>query len=269
MMFRRTQYIALVAVLMLVVVVLNLPPQTSARLKLAIGSLFLPLFGLATSSQQLAERGGDTIVSRKVLVQQLNLLREENQRLKLLQSENDTLRQENERLRLGLNFQRQTPLKVRLARVISRDPANWWRNLQIDLGTRDHLRVDLPVVTAEGLVGKIANVGPANSHVVLLGDPNCRVAALVNETRDNGIIGPSPSTAFDPQIVDLTYLAKTSQLKPGQHVVTSGIGGVFPKGLTVGEIVDTRLVGHGLYTEARVKLAVNLNKLEEVWVIVQ
>ena len=267
MMFRRPQYIALLAVLVLVVVVLNLPPQTSARLKLAIGSLFLPLFGLATSTQQLAERGGDTIVSRKVLLQQLNQLREENQRLKLLQSENDTLRQETERLRLALNFKRQTPFKVLLARVVARDPANWWRNLQIDLGTRDGIRPGMPAVTAEGLVGKIAHAGLAHSQVVLLGDPSCRVAALVNETRDNGIVGPSSSTAFDPQIVDLAYLAKTSQLKPGQHVVTSGIGGVFPKGLIVGEIVDTRSVGYGLYTEARVKLSANLSALEQVWVM--
>jgi len=268
-MFRRPQYIALVAVLVLVVVVLNLPPQTSARLKLWVGTLFLPLFGLATSSQKAAERAGDTVVSRTVLIDQLNQFREENQRLKLLQAENETLRQENERLRSSLNFQRQTPLKVRLARVVSRDPANWWRNLQIDLGARDQLRADMPVVTAEGLVGKIANVGPAHSQVVLVGDPNCRVAAIVSETRDNGIIGPSSSTALNAQIVDLTYLAKNATLKPGQRVVTSGIGGIFPKGLPVGEVVDFRSVGYGLYTEARVKLAVSMNKLEEVWVVVQ
>src|ERR1041385_3440348 len=153
MMFRRPQYIALVAVLVLVVVVLNLPPQTSARLKLAIGTLFLPLFGLATASQQLGERAGDTVVSRKVLLEQLNQFRDENQRLKLLESENEALRKENERLRLSLNFQRQPKRTVRLARVIARDPANWWRNLQIDLGSRDNLKPDLPR-SEERRVGK-------------------------------------------------------------------------------------------------------------------
>src|SRR5690349_14170654 len=129
-MLRRPQYIALIAVLVLTVVVLNLPPQTSARLKLYIGGLVLPLVGLATSTQQPGERAGDTVVSRKVLIQQLNQLREDNQKLKLLQSENDSLRQENERLRADLNFKRQTKLAVRLGRVVARDPANWWRNLQ-------------------------------------------------------------------------------------------------------------------------------------------
>jgi rod shape-determining protein MreC len=251
------------------VVVLNLPPQTSARLKLAIGTLFLPLFGLATASQQLGERAGDTVVSRKVLLEQLNQFRDENQRLKLLESENEALRKENERLRLDVGFQRQPKRNVRLARVIARDPANWWRNLQIDLGSRDNLKPDLPVVTAEGLVGKVVNVGLAHSQVVLVGDRNCRVAALVSDTRDQGIVGPSSSSSFDPQLVDLEYLSKTSSLKPGQRVVTSGIGGVFPAGILIGQIVDSRSVGYGLYTEARVKLAVNFNRLEEVWVVLQ
>lgn len=266
-MFRRTHYIALGAVVIVTVILLSLPSQTTARLKLALTSLFLPLFGLAGSTQQLAERAGDRVVSRQTLLLQLDQLRRDNEQLRLLQPQFDALRAENDRLRGLVQFQKQTKWKLRLARVVARDPANWWNNLQIDLGTRDQLRTGLPVITPEGLVGRVAQVNLTHAQVVLVGDPNCRVSALLDDTRDHGVIGGSSSAILDQRIVDLTYLPKTAVIKPGQRVSTSGIGGIFPKGIVIGDIIDSQSASYGLYTEARVKLAVDINRLEEVWVI--
>ena len=104
------------------------------------------------------------------------------------------------------------------------------------------------------------------SQVVLLGDPNCRVSALVeNETRDAGVIGSS--SPLDSSLVEMSYISRTANLKPGQNVVTSGLGGFFRKGIIIGKIADARPVEFGLYTEAHVKLAANLSALEEVWVL--
>jgi len=100
----------------------------------------------------------------------------------------------------------------------------------------------------------------------LVGDPNCKVSALVeNEARDTGVLGPAGPLEND--LVILRYLPRSATVKPGQTVVTSGLGGVFPKGIPVGQVVDTRPVEHGLYLEARVRLAVNPNALTEVWVL--
>src|SRR5207302_7753848 len=116
--------------------------------------------------------------------------------------------------------------KVKLAKVILRDPANWWRTVQIDLGARDGLRANMPVLTTNGLAGRIALVGLTRSQVVLLGDPNCRVSALVqNETGETGIIGPSGP--LDSTLVELGLLPPNANLKAGQNVVTSGNGGIF------------------------------------------
>src|SRR6266699_1400220 len=65
--------------------------------------------------------------------------------------------------------------RLKLAHVITRDPANWWRTVQIDLGSRDGLRTNLTVLTTEGLVGRVHSVGFTRSQVVLVGDPNCKV----------------------------------------------------------------------------------------------
>lgn len=266
-MLRRPHYIAVGAVVLLTLVVLNLPGRTTARLKLALGSLFLPLFGLAGAAQQGAARAGDALTPRGELLRQNEALRRENQELRSqLQQAAETAR-ENARLRQLVGWKPPGPWQRKLARVVFRDPANWWRTVQIDVGARDGVRENLPVLTTDGLVGRIAAVGLARSQVVLVGDPNCRVAAVVeNETRDLGIIGAS--TPLDHSLVEMNcYLARGSNLQPGQWVKTSGQGGIFPRGIPIGQVADTRQVEYGLYTEAHVKLAVNLNGLEEVWVL--
>ncbi|MEJ0090676.1 MAG: rod shape-determining protein MreC [Limisphaerales bacterium] len=102
--------------------------------------------------------------------------------------------------------------------------------------------------------------------MVLLGDPNCKASALVeNPAHDTGVI--SASGPLDNSLVQLNYLSGGANLKPGQSVITSGLGGIFPKGIPIGQIVDSRSVEYGLYTEARVKLNANLGALEQVWVL--
>jgi len=265
-MLKRPHYIALGLVVLLTLVILNLPSQLTARFKLGIGSLFLPLFGLASSSQQLTGTAGDALVTRRELLLLNDSLRRENQQLRLQALQAQETASENGRLRQLLGWQRQTTWKLKLAKVVLREPANWWRTVQIDLGSRDGLRVNLPVLTIDGLVGRTASVGLTRSQVVLLGDPNCKASVRVeNETRDTGIIGPSGP--LDTDFVELGFLSRNANLKPAQSVVTSGEGGIFPPNIPVGKIVDVQAADYGPRADVRVKLAANLNALEEVWVM--
>jgi rod shape-determining protein MreC len=200
------------------------------------------------------------------LLQQIDRLRRENDQYQALAVQTAAIARENDQLHSLFGWQQQAPWKLKLANVVMRDPANWWRTVQIDLGSRDGLRENLPVLIAEGLVGRVSSVGLTRSQVVLIGDPNCHVSALVeNPAHDTGIV--SASGPLDTLLVDLTYLSGSASLKPGQNVITSGLGGVFPKGISIGQVVDSRPVEFGLYTEARVKLSANLGALEQVWVL--
>lgn len=254
---------------LLTLVVLNLPHYRANQIKLAIGSLFLPLFGLSKSSQQLAAEAGNALIPRRELLKQNEALRLTNQQLQLRMIQADAALRENEQLRQLVGWQRQSPWRVKLAKVIARDPANWWQFVEIDLGSRDGLRADLPVLGPTGcLAGRISSVSLTRAQVVLIGNSNCRVSALVHDTESGVIIGGAGP--LDNTLVTLSYLSSNSNLKPGQVVKTGGAGGIFPKGILIGQIAeDSRLVEFGLYTEARVKLAANLSTLEEVWVIVQ
>jgi rod shape-determining protein MreC len=200
------------------------------------------------------------------LLKQLDNLRQENQQLRIQATQAEETSRENVRLRELFGWQRQARWKLKLAKVVLREPSNWWRTLQIDLGRRDGIQVNQPVLTAEGLVGRISSVSLTRSQVLLLGDPDCRVSALVeNETHDSGIIGGSGP--LNSEFVEMGYLSGSANLKPGQLVKTSGNGGIYPRNITIGTVVDSQPVEYGLATVARVKLAANLNALKEVWVM--
>jgi rod shape-determining protein MreC len=267
-MLKRQPYIAFGIVFLIVLVLLNLPARLGEQIKLATGAVFYPLFGLASSTQQITSAAGSALLPRTVLIAQLQQIKEENQALKIRALQWEEVQQENNRLKDALGRLKQTPWKIKMARVIARDPANWWKTVHIDLGNRDGLKPNLPVVTPEGLVGRVSQVSESYSLVILVGDPNCRVAALIQETRDTtGVIVPPSMDTLDNLLVDLTFISRNSVLKPGQKVYTSGQGGIFPKGLAIGQVVDWRMGEYGLQAEARVKLSANLNRLEEVFVL--
>jgi rod shape-determining protein MreC len=249
-------------------IILNLPDHTTARIKQGIGSLFVPGFGLKATGQQLAGQAGDALTTRSELLRENEKLRRENVELQLKAKGAQEVAAENDRLRQLVGWKKSHPGNFRPAKVVLRDPANWWRTVQIDLGSRDGVTNDRPVLTADGsLVGRVSAVSLTHSRVVLLGDPNFKVAAKVeNPTKDTGVI--SASGPLDSGFVELNcYLPRLASLKPGQIVKTAGDAGIFPAGITIGQIVDSQPAEYGLYTVARVRLAANLNSMEEVWVM--
>jgi len=265
-MFKQKNYLALGAVVFVAIVLSSLPTRATTRLKLAVSSWFLPLFGLANAGQQLPADLADSVLPRRELLQQIDTLRRENQQLKSQAVQSAAMARENDQLRNLLGWQRQSPWRLKLANVVMRDPANWWRTIQIDLGSRDGIQTNQPVLTTEGLVGRVSSVSFVSSQIVLIGDPNCRVSAVVeNATHDMGVL--TAGGPLDTSLVQLSYLASSANLKPGQNVLTSGLGGVFPKGIPIGKIVDAQTIEDGLATEARVKLNANLGALEQVWVL--
>lgn len=268
-MLKRPHYIALGVVILFTFVLLKLPTRAAVNVKLAISGVFLPLFGMAGSLGDLAENSSYSLLSRRELIRQLQWQHKTNQLSLLYFRQAEEWKRENDRLRNYFNIPQQNPFKLKMARVVARDPVNWWKTITIDRGSRDGVLTNAAVVTPEGLVGRVSGVSFAQSQVVLVGDPDCRVSVLVGEdkSREQGVIAPASSSPLDHALVDLSYLSRNSKLAPGQSVVTSGMGGVFPKGIVVGQIADSRSMGYGLYKEAQVRLAVNMNRLEEVFVL--
>jgi rod shape-determining protein MreC len=266
-MLRKPQYIILVLVVLLVVVFLKLPSESMGKVKLAVSGLFLPLFGLTGSAHESTDQARQAWVTRGQLEQENDDLRRQNGELRIRLQEDEEIWSENARLRDMLGWPRHTPWNLKLGRVIARDPANWWRTLQIDLGSRDGIKPNSPVLTPEGLVGRVQAVGQTRSQVILLGNPDLRVAAVVEPNGETGVINSSSSSPEEDNMVDLDYLSGSSAVRPGQTVVTWGEGGVFPANIPIGKVVDVSVKDFGLATEARVRLEADLGALQEVWVM--
>jgi rod shape-determining protein MreC len=123
----------------------------------------------------------------------------------------------------------------------------------------------MPVATDEGLIGKITTVSDSVSVVLLISDENCRIAAKVEGSREQGIVsGERVTTGLTP-VLNLNFLSKQADLKPGQKVYTSGVGGVFPSGLLTGVVKTFRV--RELDGQAQLTPAVDLSHLEDVFVV--
>lgn len=174
---------------------------------------------------------------------------------------------ENERLRSLLRFAQLNPnYDFRggqvIARVISKSPSNYLASIAIDLGAEHGIKPGMPVVTERGLVGRIHKVGPLSSTVLLITDPSSGVPALIQRNRLVGIVsgraGALPVMEYIPQDADISV---------GDLVITSGLGGGFPKNLIIGQIVEVRQRDYEMFQQATIRPTVNFDRLEFVLVI--
>ena len=173
------------------------------------------------------------------------------------------LARENERLKELLEFKGNFSLDLLPAQVIGRDATNWNKIIFINKGSRDGVMKNFPVITPEGLAGEVIEVTSKQSKVMTILDSNCRVAALVKPSRTQGII--SGTNNF---FCELRYISLREEVGEGNIVISSGQGGIFPKGLIIGAVSSVKKKETDLFQSIRVDPAVNFSRLEEVMVII-
>ena len=263
----RSYQISFGIIIALTVMLLNLPSRTAARVKTVAGHFFLPLFGLKKGVEHTSGMIVDAGLPRSALLHEITMLHRTNDVLtmQLQQARGSTM--ENVRLRGQLELRSRPAAQMQLARVVGRDPANWWRTIQVDMGAESGVQIDQPVWVRDGLVGRVQHVGPKHAQVALLGDPSCRVSVKVRETGETAILAAGPFTTFDPSQVSLIFLPADTAAVPGHQIVTSGLSDIFPADIPVGTIVEVEKSHGSVQTTARVKLAVGSSRLSEVWIV--
>lgn len=170
----------------------------------------------------------------------------------------------NERLKrlLDLKTSLQTPALA--ASVIGEDGSPWFKTLVIDRGEADGLSEGMPVVAVNGVVGRLIKVAANSSRVLLLTDHASAVAAVVQRSRARGVVKGTGGGRCS-----LEFALRDEDVKVGDAVITSGIGGVFPKGLNVGEVTMVKKGTYGIFQTVEVRPTVNIARLEEVLVLLQ
>ena len=203
----------------------------------------------------------------------LKQLEEDNKRLlvanKELSATNQTLRDmeaENNKLRNALKYRERSVFKLVPARIIARDPLTWYQTVKIDRGEAEGVKPDMPVLTEEGLVGKTTIVSDHASTVILISDENCGVAANIEGSNEKGIVRGERLSNRGFAAIGLGLLTKEANLKPGQKVYSSGVGGVFPSGVLVGAVKEFKV--RELQGYASLVPAVDLSTIDDVFVVI-
>ena len=201
--------------------------------------------------------------------QQNKMLRSEVEQLRAQNLQASEFAAENERLRALLGYkQSATQFDLVAARVIGRESATWSSMIVIDRGTSDGVKENMAVVTEKGLVGHVVEAGLKSSKVQLIMDPRSSVGTLVQrpESRVTGIVEGDMN---DPTMPRMVNIPKTADVQEGDVIVTSGFGGVYPKGIVVGKVAAVKNEAGGLLKYGVIETSVNFQKLEDVAVIVQ
>ena len=210
-------------------------------------------------------------------IKELEGVREENKRLHQkvmeLSLRNLWLNEEhleNLRLRELLDFKSQIEHKVIPADVVARDPNRRYFSVLIDKGSKEGIKRNMPVVNMHGLVGKIVDVSPHSSVVQLMSDPRFRASALDKRSRVFGIVKPGVGSALRLDNVPLP-----EDVKVGDQVISSGLGGIFPPGIMIGVVTGVESSetfseqdrSFGIFKMIQVKPSVDFSSLEEVFVL--
>ena len=191
------------------------------------------------------------------LMAEIDILKMENSRYRELLST-------HERLQELLQFKQTTSRPVLAAQVIGLDPTGWFKSVIIDKGEKAGLGLNMPVVDANGVIGKIVSLSTHYAKVLLIIDQNSAVDCLVQRSRDRGMV-----KGLSDETCKLNYVVKASDVAVKDMVVTSGLGGVFPKGIPVGEILTVEDDPGKLFKDIIIRPAVDFSKLEEVLIILK
>jgi rod shape-determining protein MreC len=200
-------------------------------------------------------------------------LKKELARARAQLAASQTALRENEQLRAMVGLQRNPdfPQGTRpvTARVIARSPTDWYSTVQVDKGSGDGLRVDQPVITGDGLVGKVASVTSGTAQITLITDGSMAVSAEIMPVGSNGTLRPAVG---DPNDLQLEFVRKGRLIRKGQTVVTSGfrsgrLESLYPRGIPIGTVSAVSPNEIETYSRVHVRPFADFHRMDYVQVL--
>ena len=185
-------------------------------------------------------------------------LRKQLTRLSLLDQADEQMRQENDRLRQLLAMSETTDLRMIGARITARMPEFLSNVIYINRGTQDGVYLDAPVFSGAGIVGRVVLVTARHAQVQLLTNPDASIGVILEQSRTPGVLVGSGD-----QILSLHYISNTQPVDVDEVVVSSGLDGIFPKGIVIGKVIASDK-GNDVFREIKVQPVMDMIHLEEV-----
>ena len=205
-----------------------------------------------------------SVYQYRVLKFENDVLRE---RLALLSFENSLMKDallENDRLRDLLEFKRGSEYKLVPVSLIRKNSQGFSHSFYINVGSNDGIDKNMPVVSSEGLVGRVVSSSEDASIIQAIDDINIRISAMIQRSRLSGILRPDENSNLQ-----LDYLTVRADVKEGDVVVTSGYSDIYPKGIEIGYVSKIDTIKAEFFKNIHIKTSVDLMNLEEAFVIVK
>jgi rod shape-determining protein MreC len=236
-----------------------LSPQMVQQVRIVFTAISSPFLKLQDQAWQVTSNFIEELVHWPRLKSENRILKSELDLLKIRMNEIEEIKKENDRFKTLLHFKKDLKYEAIATRVIGRDPSHWSQYIVVDRGETDGVRENTVLVESNGLVGKVTSSGPRSSRAILIIDHESRVSAMNERSRDAGLI-EGTGTPF----LKMTYLDRDAKIEVGDSILSSGLGGVYPKGIPIGKVhmIGAEAEKFGIY--AIVRPYVSFSKLEEL-----
>lgn len=251
--FKKRQLLPILVVLSISIILIILPLSLKIAVsRILISTLFYPIIQVDKFLTDIAHTKNKNIELNQ------HLTRVSMQAAKYTEDHF-----ENIRLRRMLNFDLQIPYRLIPVEVIGLNPSLMIKSIEINAGTDKGIDVNMPIITADGIIGKTIGVSNNSAVAQLLNDHNCKVSAIDQTTRAMGIIRWEGG-----KFLKMGDVPIESEVVVGDTVISSGLGGIFPPGLMVGTVIYVKNLEGTLFKDVTIKPAVDFGSLEEVFVVV-
>lgn len=175
---------------------------------------------------------------------------------------------ENERLKALLDFKKNSQYQAVTAQVISRDPTAWFNAVVINAGSSSGIEVGMPVVTPDGIVGRVVATSPWTSQVMLITDERAAAGAVVGQLDTSNALGAIRGLGSDKGLVEMRYVSGLEEVKVGDVVMTTGQDKIYPPGLKIGEVIGVVQGSANMPHTIHIKPGARINSLSELAVLI-
>ncbi len=268
--FFKSKAFILILITIILFIVMGVSAREDSRLNWA-GNLFNSVLSPVQKLFSVSAQKIDETVS---FFKDSKAIRDENKKLKArvdeLEKKNNELKgleEKNERLKEAVNLKEQlNEFELVGANIIASDAGNWFNTFTIDRGSNDGLQKDNVIVTGKGLIGRITVAGPFSSKVVSIIDVDSTVSARITKTGELVRIRGDINLK-DQGLCIMDYIPPDVDISVGDSVETSGMGGIFPKGISIGKIKEVRQINSELNRYAIIKPVADFKRMEEVFAL--
>lgn len=227
-----------------------------------VAGIVTPFDRVSSVIGQSTDTLGSSLANATARPQTISDLQDQIEELSALVMRYEEYRLENERLKMLLDLKDAYDLEGTVAHILRTSIDSFNQTITIDKGSEDGLAVGMPVMSPNGLIGQIESVAPHTSQIRLLTDPNSGVAVIIESSRAEGVLTGSYSG-----LLYLDYIYPDVTVVPGDAIITSGGGGVYPKGIIIGEVTSVQCAPSDVFQTIIVKPLVKVRYYEEVLVL--